>query len=173
MRNCNEDTRIKKVEIRTSPISGQGTFANKKIKAGEYITTLSGEFVITKEINKVSMERGWRIEDPLQIDDEVYLALNNESKLINHSCNPNTGMRNKSDLFAVRDIEVNEEITYDYSSTCGINDQMDMSCSCHTPLCRHQIGNILTLPHDVLLNYLEMNALPEFIKRQLQLAGKL
>ena len=156
-----------KIEIKPSSISGKGTFAIEPIAKGEYITTLTGELVHTKDINKLSASLGLAENDPLQIEDETFIFLDYESKVINHACTPNAGIRNKSDLYALRDISVGEEITYDYSTTVGTNDSLNMTCSCHSSQCRQTIGNILTIPTATLKQYRELDALPAFIKRQL------
>jgi len=165
---------IGKVEVRTSNISGNGTFAKETIASGEYITTLSGDPVITDpNVTDLCLKLGISGDDPLQIDDALFLILNYASKTINHSCNPNAGIRNQSDLYALKDINIDEEITYDYSITSGVNDTWAMSCGCSSEICRQTIGNILTIPLDTLSKYLELNALPDFIKSQLRKAGKL
>jgi hypothetical protein len=163
-----------KTEIRTSAISGKGTFATQKIMFGEYITTLSGELVQSDpNINGLCAKFGISGDDPLQIDDAQFLILDPQSKTINHSCSPNTGLRNKSDLYAVREINANEEITYDYSTTSGTNDTWTMKCGCHSEVCRNVIGNVLTIPASIMAKYLVLDALPMFIRKQLKKAGRL
>lgn len=173
-----EDARISKTEIRSSNISGQGTFAKKKISAGEYITTLTGIVMTTVEAKKICLAKGISDDDPLQIGDNLYLILDHSSKVINHSCNPNASLRNISDLYALRDINTGEEITYDYSTSVGINDQIinnhthgthawSMECHCGSDNCRKNIGDISTLPPDTLKKYLTLNAFQDFIKRQI------
>lgn len=148
------------VAIRNSIISGQGSFAKKIITKGSYITTLSGT-----PFKKVCVIES---DDPLQIDEHTYLNLNHASKTINHSCDPNAGIRNKSDLYAIKDISVGEEITYDYSTTIGTDDHLSqMSCRCGTPNCRLVICNVLTIPKTILHKYIELDILPLFIRREL------
>jgi hypothetical protein len=160
-----------KVEVRSSSISGKGTFARKKIARGEFILTLTGKPVIPSKLSSAGPEFGVTVDDPLQIGDELLLILDYASKTINHSCDPNTGMRNQTDLFALRDIKVDEEITYDYSTTSGINDTWTMPCCCKTQQCRKQIGNVLTLPRETLHRYLNSQALPNYLIRQLENVG--
>jgi len=157
-----------KIEIRTSNISGKGTFARRNILCGEYITTLSGKPVNTDpDVAQICAEFGISGDDPLQIDDAVFLVLDHASKTINHSCNPNTGLRNKSDLYAIRNISIDEEITYDYSTTSGINDTWTMNCGCASEICRKIIGNVLSIPPLTISRYFKLDVLPDFIKTQL------
>lgn len=149
--------------IRNSQISGQGTFAKEPITKGSYITTLRGtpfkkEFVVASD-------------DPLQINETTYLNLDHASKTINHSCNPNAGIRNESDLYAIRDIAVGDEITYDYSTTIGTDDNISsMPCRCGQDNCRQVIGNVNSIPQTRLALYARLNALPLFICRELSTA---
>jgi len=154
-----------KTEIKSSSISGKGTFATEKITFGEYITTLTGE--------PVHSDPDISGDDPLQVDDALFLILNHPSKTINHACNPNAGLRNKSDLYALREIKIGEEITYDYSTTSGTNDKWTMQCGCHSETCRKTIGNVLSIPDAVLTKYICLDALPLFIRKQLKKIGRL
>lgn len=163
-----------KIEIRESDISGMGTFALKRIAPFEYIFTLSGELINTSpDVDHLCQKHGITGDDPLQIGDELFLVCNHASKTINHSCYPNTGLRNESDMYAIREILPGDEITYDYSTTSGINDTWTMSCGCSAEVCRKVVGNALTIPIATLTKYKSLNILPDFIKRQLRKAGKL
>jgi hypothetical protein len=153
------------VIIKSSIISGQGSFAKTNITKGNYITTLTGipfkkEYIIQND-------------DPLQIDENTYLELDVASKTINHSCQPNAGICNQSDLYALRDIRRGEEITYDYSTTIGTDDYLSsMLCQCGAENCRQKIGNVLTIPETILKHYASLDALPLFIRRQLEIVKK-
>lgn len=169
MRNFNKEViESQKFEIRDSDISGKGTFATQNFACGEYITTLTGEPIITPDIADYCQEKGISGDDPLQVGDSLFLILNHDSKTINHSCQPNAGIRNKSDLYATRDISVDEEITYDYSTTSSKNDTWTMPCQCPSDICRKVIGNVLTIPEATLNRYINANALPDYIKEQLK-----
>lgn len=162
-----EDVYLNHIEVRVSNISGRGTFARKKISKGEYITTLCGDPLVTNDINSTCTARGMPIDDPLQIGDNLFLILDYASKTINHSCEPNAAIKNISDLYAIKDIYPNDEITYDYSTTSGINDIWAMKCDCRSPLCRIEIGNILSIPPHILQQYIHREMLPIYIKKQL------
>ena len=59
---------------------------------------------------------------------------------LNHSCEPNAGFpTGKPELFALRDIVVGEEITWDYSTSL-VEEGWNLQCRCGTKSCR---GNIL------------------------------
>lgn len=150
----------KLIVITHSDISGDGSFAAADIPRGTHLITLSGKPMLKY--------RALQSNDPLQIDENTYLDLNHASKTINHSCAPNCGIRNRSDLYAIRDIKQGEEITYDYSTTVGSDDNIfAMPCACGAMDCRGVIGNFLSIPKARLIDYASLDALPQFIKDEL------
>ena len=68
-----------------------------------------------------------------------------EADFINHSCNPNCGIKGHLQIVAMRDIESGEEITFDYAMTESSDYSMD--CKCGAKNCRKTItGNDWKLP---------------------------
>lgn len=150
------DAKKVSVSIRPSLINGLGSFADQDIPKGTLILTLTGKPFPKKHV--VSSD------DPLQIDANTYLDLDFASKMINHCCEPSAGIRNRSDLYALRDIQRGEEITYDYSTTIGTDDHIsNMPCACESRLCRKVIGNVMSIGQDRLNYYRQLDALPQFI----------
>ncbi len=160
-----------KFTVKESKLGSKGSFATENIKKGETIKLLTGEVLSRDEINKRIVEEKEGNDDPLQIGDELFIDLDEPSRLFNHSCDPNTGIRGENELFAIRDISKGEEITFDYSTTVGsiirgnIN-PWTMDCNCKSKNCRERIGHVLTIPKKRLEEYAEMGALPDFIKKQ-------
>lgn len=148
---------------------GKGGFAGEDIKAGEKIVTFQGELVDRKEIHKRIVAGEERLDDPLQIDDNEFLDLDDEAYFINHSCDPNTVLSGKADLIAMRNIKIGEEFSFDYSATVGKNIDWEMECRCGSANCRKKIGNISTVPEDQIKKYYEVGGLQDFIRRQLGL----
>lgn len=155
------------LDIKPSPIGGKGSFAPTNIKSGSKIFVFEGELVNRSEIRSRINKGDENLDDPLQIDDEMFLDLDERSLLINHSCDPNTAIREKVDLIAIRDIKKGEEITFDYSSTIGTNINWTMACNCGSKNCRKEIGNVTTIPKDQLMKYLKSGCLQDFIRKQL------
>ena len=157
------DKPLGKIIVNDSVISGQGSFATRDITKGEFITILKGRPVRQHEYPVICKELQLTNDDPLQIQTDLFLILEPSSKAINHSCEPNVCIREESSVYAKRDIRKNEEITYDYSTTVGLNEDWKMKCCCGSKQCRNEIGNIGTIPRPVLDRYLKENALPRFI----------
>jgi uncharacterized protein len=56
---------------------------------------------------------------------------------VNHSCSPNAGIAGSIHLIAIRDIQVGEEVTFDYANCVSTNDDaFKMQCFCGAPNCR-------------------------------------
>ena len=91
---------------------------------------------------------------------------------INHSCEPN-GMVKGDELFAIRDIAHNEEITFDYSTTMLEDKEKiesifgkgiwELPCNCGSATCRKRITPFYDIPLTLQKRYLELDILPEFI----------
>lgn len=63
---------------------------------------------------------------------------------INHACTPNVGIHDARTFVAFRDIEDNEELVYDYSTS---DDELDwrMPCCCGCANCTGSFGAVQTL----------------------------
>lgn len=142
---------------------GKGVFAGEDIKKGQKIYVLGGERMDIKDfIEKVNSNKE-NIDDPFQIGKRTYLDLDEMSRTFNHSCNPNTGIRKTSEMFALRDIKKGEELTYDYSLTIAPT-KWKMKCKCGSKNCRKIIGNVLSVPKKRLQEYKRVGALQNYMK---------
>jgi len=160
--------------IKTSAIGGKGVFSKKTIPKGSLIKTLSGEIVTEQQCLERLDDGQENYDDPLQIEegdtvmDRKYIDLDELSRTFNHSCSPNAGIRNLSDLIAMEDIQAGQEITYDYSTTVGRAETLfAMECHCGSDNCRGVVGNIDTIPKACISKYLALDLLPAYIKSQI------
>ena len=64
--------------------------------------------------------------------------MNEPADYLNHSCNPNVGMRGQICIFAMRDIAPGEEITIDYPMV-DFSSYDAFPCACGVADCRGQI----------------------------------
>ncbi len=92
------------LKIRNTKKYGLGVFAGENIKHGQIIHVLNGEIISLEECIRRVKEGGEIADDPLQIGLALYLDLDDLSRAFNHSCEPNAGLRKRSELFALRDI---------------------------------------------------------------------
>lgn len=80
----------------------------------------------------------------IQIEDNLYIAPKNAEEVegnilcLNHSCNPNVGVRGQITFVAMRDIPAGAELTIDYAMIDGDPEER-MECSCGAKGCRKLI----------------------------------
>jgi len=139
---------------------GRGVFAEEPIPASSLIIRFSGPFLRYAETTAATYA--------LQIGPDLYIGASGSfDDYVNHSCDPNAGMRisgNTADLYAIRDIRAGEEIFFDYSTTLD-EDDFTMSCLCGAPRCRGTIRDGKYLPDDVWRRYLGLGIIPEYVQR--------
>ncbi len=146
-------------EIKDSEIAGKGVFSLTQFAKGDRVTELTGREVDADTLEKLVQEGTVAWDDPLQVGPTRFIVLDDFSRSINHSCEPNLGVRGAGELFALRDIQVGEEIAYDYSTVVGKDSAVwHMVCRCKAETCRKLIGNWETLPPEILDSYKKSGA---------------
>ncbi len=160
------------LEIKKSKIAGKGVFSKNKINQGQTICFLTGELCSLEEVLKRVDEGREEPSDPLGVDDEKYLDLDEISRTFNHSCEPNSYIRGQNELVAIRNISGGEEITYDYSTTMNDNEEKIIKagrnlwtckCYCGSDKCRGKIDQFKTLPKNVQSYYIDNKLMPNFM----------
>lgn len=144
---------------------GKAVFAARSFKKGEVVTQFNGEKI---HISKIPQSYEGERDRYMQIDREYFIGPSGSADdLINHSCDPNTGIKfTKAGLLlvAIRDIEAGEEITWDYSTTMFEN-PWRMRCQCQSPLCRKVIGDFMLLDPKLQQKYRELDIIPDYLKQ--------
>jgi len=118
---------------------GYGSFARQTIARGTIVATFGGLTVDRIGLASFPDERQRR---SMQIDIDQFLlgpSVREPGDSINHSCDPNCGMRNATQIIAMRDIENDEELTFDYAMS-DTSDYDEFECSCSTLQCRGVVG---------------------------------
>lgn len=144
---------------------GKSVFTEGPIMKGEFIIEFKGH-IYTKDQYQSIM-------DPennhfLQVGENLYMGPSGSiDDYVNHSCNPNCGFlySNSTRLYALRDIEAGEELTFDYSTTMD-EEFWEMECCCGEFLCRNRIQDFKHLSEHLKRKYYKMKILPEFIVRK-------
>ncbi len=77
---------------------------------------------------------------------------NGIARWINHSCEPNCGIKGKFKIVAMRKIHKGEHITWDYGMS-ERNLHWRMRCHCGSSKCRKMIGTTKGLPKKFLDRY--------------------
>lgn len=143
---------------------GKSVFAARPFKKGEVITQFSGPRIHALKVPK--SYRGER-DRYMQIDREHFIGPSGKpDDLINHSCEPNAGLRfRKLDirLVAIKNIKVGEEISWDYSTTMFEN-SWKMKCDCKKKICRRVVGDFMLLPKKLQNKYRRLGIIPQYLK---------
>jgi len=121
-----------------TPPHGFGSRAIEVIPAGTSVATFGGTALTHSALAQYDADRRSR---SIQIDTNLFLLVpptREPGDSINHSCEPNCGMRNATTIIAMRDIAIGEELTFDYAmSDASSYDEFD--CNCGTALCRGRV----------------------------------
>lgn len=134
-------------QVQNSPIHGSGCFATRFIPAGTRIVEYTGEVISNKEADRRAEERNddshtffYTLNKRKIIDGG---AGGNESRYINHSCDPNCEasiVRGHIYINALRDIQPGQELTYDYhlyvDRRLQKGERAIYTCHCGSPKCR-------------------------------------
>ncbi len=120
---------------------GFGSFALVPIPRGTIIATFGGTILPRSLFNNYPDEQRCR---SMQIDTN-HFVLGPESRepgdSINHSCSPNCGLRNATQVITLREVATGEELTFDYAMS-DTSDYDEFDCACGSPDCRIRVtGN--------------------------------
>ncbi|KAJ7628501.1 hypothetical protein FB45DRAFT_748637, partial [Roridomyces roridus] len=139
-------TRKKHLRFARSPIHDWGLYAMEKISRGEMVIEYVGEIIraqVAEKREKIYERQGigssylFRIDEDLVVD---ATKKGNLGRLINHSCDPNCTAKiitingeKKIVIYAKQEIELGDEITYDYHFPF---EQDKIPCLCGSVKCR-------------------------------------
>lgn len=145
-----------------SSIHGKGVFTDQHINKGSLVLRMMGRPCTGAELRDLYSSA----EDYyVQTGPDLYLSPSGDiDDRVNHSCKPNCAMiiRNgAAQLKALRNINPDEEITWDYSTTAA-RDNWSMSCNCGEGECRRKVKSFETLPVQIKNYYLGLGAVPDY-----------
>lgn len=142
------------IEVRDTGRHGKGNFAKEKLFKDELLVVLGGHIIDRNDellLPEKLRDNACQISPILVIGALTEVELDTASYL-NHSCEPNAGFKGQIFLVAMRDIDVNEEITFDYGMVLYDDPHASrggyvLTCLCGTASCRRTItGNDWKLP---------------------------
>lgn len=135
-----------KIEVRPSPIEGQGLFAKEPIAKGEQLTR-NGEddYVIMTDEELQAFTKTASSYDAMALGSGLHRVSTvprdqDPSNFGNHSCDPNAET-NTEGLVAIRDIQADKEITTDYALHSGKS--WSMVCTCGAQNCRKIVRGVV------------------------------
>lgn len=141
--------RKKPVSFARSAIHNWGLYALEPISAKEMIIEYVGESIrqqVAEHREKSYLRTGIGSSYLFRIDENIVIDATKKggiARFINHCCNPScTAKIIKVDgkkrivIYALRDIDANEELTYDYKFERETNDDERIRCLCGAPGCK-------------------------------------
>lgn len=144
---------------------GLGVFAARDLLKGERILRFSGARLSFHE----AVAKGELQCYTLQVDSSQYVDLDLPGALVNHSCEPNAGVRHL-DLIALQNIVIGEEIRFDYSTTMD-EDYWEMECRCGSLSCRKWVRDFKCLPRNLRDTYIHQGIVADFAIQSARRAG--
>ena len=135
---------------------GEGVFSTRSRKAGE--------IVMVGIIEKILKENNSHAS---QVGEDNYVLHAGLISKVNHSCNPNCGIQlndtGAHDFVAIRDITINEELTFDYAMRNYGIDYFPKHCKCGSERCRGRVTGWKDLPDEMKKEY-EVFAAPYLLE---------
>ena len=122
------------VGVECAAKGGRAVIASRRLAKDSVLAVWGGDVVRLEELKRRPLEVR-RLT--LQVDEDAFLISTTEGPAdwVNHSCEPNAGLRGQVTLVAMRTIERGEEICFDYSMADGC-DYDEFVCHCGSASCR-------------------------------------
>ena len=143
-----------KVEKRKSPIDGRGLFAKRAIEIGEVVVVKGGYVLTRAQRDQIGKKLG---PSEIQITEDLFMGPATKRQReggmlhLNHWCEPNLGLQGQVVYVSLRNIEADEELTFDYAMTD--DEPYEMECRCGASSCRGTITGFDWLKPEIQNKY--------------------
>lgn len=137
---------------------GQGVFAERPYAAGEVVLVFAGEEMTTAEADRRGVRRHC-----LDVGPGLQLYVDPPARFLNHSCEPNAGLRDAVTLAAIRAIPAGAEIRFDYSTSVP-DPSWFLDCRCGSPLCRGRVVAFPRLDAKTRRRLLDLKIVPAWLR---------
>jgi hypothetical protein len=142
---------------------GKAVFAAQNFAQGDTLLRFAG-----RRVRHVPLDAQGSRDRFVQVGDGEYLGPSGRvDDLVNHSCDPNAGLRFQDRgvfLIAIRPIARGEEVTWDYSTTLR-DSAWRMPCDCRSAQCRGMIGDFATLPDARRAWFVERDLVAPYLRK--------
>ena len=116
------------------------------------MASFGGNVINQSELTNYSADR---VSRSLQLNSDTYLLsgyVPEAGDMINHSCEPNCGIAGTSSVQTLRDIEIGEELTFDYAMSDS-SQYDEFTCACGKDKCRDKITGMDWKKKDLQVKY--------------------
>lgn len=145
---------------------GKAVYATCRFAEGAELMRFTGRRFHVTEVPSLMRGTDDRF---VQVTPDHYMGPSGQlDDLVNHSCDPNAGLRFTEHgviLVAIRDIACGDEISWDYSTTLA-QSNWHMICQCRSEACRRVIGNFDTLDPDRQEFFRARNLVAPYLRRK-------
>lgn len=142
---------VAKTELRLTEEKGYGRFAKDVIKKDKLIYRIGGMWLTLEErAQYAEYDLFWYIDGAFVFQGGLVHELNGSH---NHSCSPNAYVEDGMCIRALRDIDIGEEITVDYSSFIAHEGTIFDVCKCRSPQCRGKVTGLDWKLHNLVIKY--------------------
>lgn len=148
------------VTVKPNGELGLAVFATEDIPAGERIAIFTGEKYYSKTaLGLPEIMRNHAIQTG---PEEFVFGYKGLAQCLCHSCDPNCGIRNRTELYTVKPVSQGEQLTWDYR--CSENSNWVLkTCLCGADRCTGSITNFDSLPPDMKNEYLSKSMVSDWI----------
>lgn len=126
------------VEVRASPIDGQGLFASRGFAEEEMVVVLGGR-VVDDAGWAAAAARGPVSGHAVAPGRHLVQDADDPARFGNHSCDPTTWLVDEVTLVTRRAVGPGEELTSDYA-TLTADPAWELLCRCGAPACRGTVS---------------------------------
>lgn len=148
---------MSRVYTAESSIQGTGVFSNAYFSPGELVLKIDDSRVVT-DADPLDPARGEFEHHCDHLASGKVVLMQAPERSVNHCCEPNTFIRTVAGdryVVALRKIQPDDEITYDYCLNGDGDTAWD--CSCKSPACRKRhLSGFFHLPMGVQARYLAL-----------------
>lgn len=138
-----------KVNVGTNRF-GKCLIANSDIAKGEVVAVFDGPIYEAEKCSDLPVD----IRDhAIQFEEHKWRDSNSMARYINHSCEPNCGIKGLFTLVTIKDVKKGDELLWDYAMT--EDGDWRMECLCNTASCRKIIGAFSLIPESLRPQYKE------------------
>ncbi len=129
----------------------KGVYATQVIRTGDLVAIWGGIIYSQNEVEEIGKTVPHFLTHPVSVYEDFYIGPIDEVHLddvefMNHSCNPNVGIKGQIILLARRDIQPDEEVCFDYETTQMSSEPFE--CECGAENCRKIIDGKSWMKHE-------------------------
>lgn len=139
---------LPRLVLRHTKKFGKAVFADQDIQKGSLVEIFDGRIYD----GRYDQWNDDLLNHTIQVGPQKWRDSLGLARYLNHSCDPNCGIKGLYRIVAMRNIRRGEQITWDYEMT-EMSTWWRMKCLCGSQFCRSKIGHFKFMPLEVRKRY--------------------